>query len=226
MKFLLIDLKRIFTEPAFYISLILNGLLLLGSLIYLAVTGENENLYNHAQAFVFPFSAPLLAAVPYSVMIMQERETRYKMLMIIKLRRNGYYFSRFFTCGISGASALLLPQLVLFLVCAFMGEIADYTDAVCGLILPVTFGFAYAVLSYGLTFVNRQHYVPMIMPQVLYLLCVYAFPYLKLERFYPPLDISPSIYGGEICMERFMIPLILTGIAFLLMLFGKAGERG
>ena len=66
------------------------------------------------------------------------------------------------------------------------------------------------------------------MPQVLYMLCIYAFPHLKLERFYPPLDISPSIYGGTVTPDRLILPAVLTGSAVILTLFGalkaKVGE--
>ena len=225
MRFLKTDLKRVFTEPAFYISVILGLILLFGAFTFLLISGETDRLYETAQSMALPFVAPVLAALPYSVMIMQEKETRYSSLMTIKLRKGGYELKRLLVCGISGAATLLIPQLLLFVVCAILGGIDDMSFAALGLILPVTFGFGYAAISYGLTFVNRQRYVPLVMPQVLYLLCIYAFPHLKLEEYYPPLDISPSIYGGEITAARFVLPLVLTVAALLLTLFGKAGDR-
>ena len=225
MKFLSTDLKRVITEPAFFISIALNLILLFGAMTYYLTAGETETLYTSAQALALPFAAPVLAAMPYSVMIMQEKETRFGTLMTIKLRKNGYQLARLLTSGISGALALLIPQLVLFLVCLCIGGVPDLGFAAKCLVLPVTFGFGYAAISYGLTFVNRHRYVPLVMPQVLYLLCIYAFPHLKLERLYPPLDIAPSIYGGEITLQRFAVPLILTASAILLTLYGKAGDR-
>lgn len=225
MRFFKTDIKRVFTEPAFYFSIFLDLLLLFGAFAYLLAAGETEDIYSRAQALALPFAAPLLAAMPYSVMIMQERETKFGTLMTIKLGRNGYQLSRLLVCGISGAAALFLPQLAFFGVCAAMGGVADYAYAASGLILPVTFGFGYGAFSFGLTFVNRQRYIPLVMPQVLYLLCIYAFPHLDLDKFYPPLDIAPSIYGGGITPDRFVIPVILTAAAVLLTLFGKAGDR-
>lgn len=225
MKFLSTDLKRVITEPAFFISIALNLILLFGAMLYYLTAGETEILYTSAQALALPFAAPVLAAMPYSVMIMQEKETRFGTLMTIKLRKSGYQLARLLTSGISGALALLIPQLALFVVCLCIGGVPDLAFALKCLILPITFGFGYAAISYGLTFVNRHRYVPLVMPQVLYLLCIYAFPHLKLERFYPPLDIAPSIYGGEITLQRFAVPLILTVSATLLTLYGKAGDR-
>lgn len=225
MRFILTDLKRIFTEPAFYISLVLGLLLYFGAFAFLLINGGTDRLYLMAQSMLLPFVAPLLAAMPYSVMIMQEKETCYSSLMKIKLRKRGYQLKRLLTCGISGAAVLFIPQLILFVVCAVMGGVESFLYEAATLILPVTFGFGYAAISYGLTFVNSQRYVPLVMPQVLYLLCIYAFPHLKLEEFYPPLDISPSIYGGEITLSRFALPLLLAVTALLLTLFGKAGER-
>ena len=225
MKFLSTDLKRVITEPAFFISIALNLVLLFGAMAYYVTVGETENLYTSAQALALPFAAPVLAAMPYSVMIMQEKETRFGTLMTIKLRKGGYQLARLLTSGISGALALLIPQLALFVVCLCIGGVPDLGFAAACLVLPITFGFGYAAISYGLTFVNRHRYVPLVMPQVLYLLCIYAFPHLKLEHFYPPLDIAPSIYGGEITLQRFAVPLILTVSAILLTLYGKAGDR-
>ena len=225
MKFILTDLKRIFTEPAFYISIMLNLILLFGGMACVISSCDAEMLYLHSQSFELPFAAPVLAAMPYSVMIMQEKETRYSTLMAIKLRSAGYGLKRFLTCGISGAAALFIPQLVLFVVCCFMGGTSDSVYDFSVLMLSLTFGFSYSVISYGLTFVNILRYVPLVMPQVIYLLCIYAFPLLKLEKFYPPLDIAPAIYGSDITAERFVIPLCLTIVGFLLTLLGKAGER-
>lgn len=220
MRFIKTDLKRIFTEPAFLLSLALGTLLLFGAMAYLLLTGTGEKLYTAAQALAFPFVTPLLAAIPYSVMIMQEKETLYVTLMTIKLRKSGYELQRFFTAGVSGAAALFIPQFALFLVCTVLGGVSDLGNSAAELVLPISFGFGYAVFSYGLTSVNKQRYVPLVMPQVLYMLCIYAFPYIGLERFYPPLDIAPSINGGAISAARFAIPAALTAAGLFLTVFG------
>lgn len=225
MKFFKTDLKRIFTEPAFWISVAFGAVLYLGAMAYHMLLSKADNLYISAQALAMPFAAPLLAAMPYSVMIMLESETLYSTLMTIKLRKRGYELQRLLTCGISGAAALLIPQVLLFCVCLILGGIPDIGRAVKELILPVSFGFGYAVFAYGLTFANRQRYVPIVMPQVLYMLCVYAFPYIGLERFYPPLDIAPSIYGGTLASVRFALPIALTAAGVVLTVFGIFKRR-
>lgn len=225
MRFVATDLKRIFTEPAFYISIALNLILLLIGLICVMGGSEPDRLFLYAQSFALPFAAPILASMPYSVMIMQERETRYETLINIKLSESGYEFRRFITCGISGAAVLFIPQIILLLVCIATGYKGDTGYDISVIMLSLSFGFSYAVSSYGLTFVNKQRYVPLVMPQVMYLLCIYAFPHIKLERFYPPLDIAPSIYGGNITPDRFFIPLCLTAFGLILTISGKAGAR-
>ena len=219
MRFFKTDLKRIFTEPAFFLSLFLGALLLFGAMGYLIISGETENLYARSQALALPFVAPLLAAMPYSVMIMRERETRYGIMMTVKLRKSGYQLPRLVTCGISGAAALFIPQLVLFIVCMAL-EGTPVSERAAELVLPLTFGFGYSTFSYGLTFANRQRYVPLVMPQVLYMLCIYAFPHLHLEKFYPPLDISPSIFVGGMSADRFAVPAALTAAALVLTALG------
>lgn len=225
INFIKTDIKRVFTEPAFYISVCLNLLLLFGAFFYLLTSGNTNALYENSQSFALPFAAPVLAAMPYSTMIMLEKGTRFGTLINIKERRKGYELRRLLACGISGGAALFIPQFILFCVCAVMGCCGDAGYAAASLSLPLSFGFGYAAFSYGLTFLNRHSYIPMILPQVLYLLCTYAFPYLKLESFYPPLDISPSIYGGSVSVERFIIPAVLTAAAFALAAIGKAGDR-
>lgn len=225
MRFIKTDLKRIFTEPAFFLSIALGTLLLFGAMAYQFSAGAGEKLYTLSQALVLPFVAPLLASMPYSVMIMQERETLYVTLMTIKLRKSGYELQRFFTAGISGAAALFIPQLALFLVCSLLGGVSDFGKSFAELVLPITFGFGYAAFSYGLTFVNKQRYVPLVMPQVLYMLCIYAFPYIGLERFYPPLDIAPSVNGGAISALRFVVPTALAAAGLFLTVFGVIKTR-
>lgn len=229
MKFFKTDIKRIFTEPSFWLSVFLGAVLLFGGLGYCLASGDVSDLYSKAQALALPFAAPLLAAMPYSIMIMTERETKFGALMILKqsgVRKQcrQYRIKRFFTAGLAGAAALFIPHAAMFAVCWVWGGLPG-ADEAFQLVLTVTFGFGWAALSYGLTFVNRQRYVPLVMPQVLYLLCIYAFPYLKLERFYPPLDIAPSIYGGTITSDRFVLPAALAAVGFLLTVFGKEADK-
>lgn len=226
MKFFRTDLRRIFTEPSFWLSVFLGAVLLFGGLVYCFASGDGSNLYSRAQALALPFAAPLLAAMPYSVMIMTERETKFGALMILKQSGTDrrYRFKRFFSVGLSGAAALFIPHAALFAVCLALGGIPDASES-AQLILPITFGFGWAAFSYGLTFVNRQRYVPLVMPQVLYLLCIYAFPYLKLERFYPPLDIAPSVSGTVMSADRFVLPTILAVSGLVLTAFGKEADE-
>lgn len=226
MKFFRTDLRRIFTEPSFWLSVFLGAVLLFGGLVYCFASGGGSNLYSRAQALALPFAAPLLAAMPYSVMIMTERETKFGALMILKQSGTDrrYRFKRFFSVGLSGAAALFIPHAALFAVCLALGGIPDASES-AQLILPITFGFGWSAFSYGLTFVNRQRYVPLVMPQVLYLLCIYAFPYLKLERFYPPLDISPSVSGTVMSADRFVLPAILAVSGLVLTAFGKEADE-
>ena len=139
MKFIITDLKRIFTEPAFYISMTLSFLLLMGGMVFSVTNNEGNRLFLCSQSMALPFVAPLLAAMPYSVIIMQEKETNYAILMCIKLCGTGYELKRLFTCGISGAMALFIPQILLFVICIFMGGISDFPYDIKVLLLSLVY---------------------------------------------------------------------------------------
>ena len=149
MNFFKADIKRIFTEQSFWLSIVLGAVLLFGGLGY-CLSAEDfkedaNGLYSRAQALALPFAAPLLAAMPYSVMIMTERETKFGALMILKQsgthkqrkQSRHYRIKRFFTVGLSGAAALFIPHAAMFAVCAVLGNMPDIRL----LALPVTFGF-------------------------------------------------------------------------------------
>jgi hypothetical protein len=196
LSFFKTDLKRAFTEPTFFTALILGTVSLIGAFIYLNISAESGFLM--AQSLVFPFAAPFLAALPFAAMEKNERDINYSDLL--KLRRGGRGYSgiRFFTVGIVGGASLLLPELLLFVVTAFSnGELSGLGLSQITKVLLLSFptGFAFAVCAYAITFFCRLSVIALITPEVLYLLLTYAFPYLHLEKYYPPLAVSPYIYG-------------------------------
>jgi hypothetical protein len=192
-SFFITDLRRIFTEPTFFTSLILGSIALLAPFFILT-----SNSFVSAQSAVFPFAAPFLAALPFAAIYKTERETKYAELL--KIRRGGksYAVTRFFTVGIGGGFALLLPEILLLAVSFLINNTAVLDDLfrinyTLALVFP--FGFTYAVLAYAMTFVTRSKIIAIVTPEVLYLLLTYAFPYLDLEKYYPPFAISPFIFG-------------------------------
>jgi hypothetical protein len=224
MNFFSTDIRRALTERTFTASLIIAVLSLLGAFVYLGIS-ERDNSFLMSQSLVFPFIAPFLAALPFSAIIITERATKYRDL--IKLRRHGknYVQPRFFTVGISGGLALLLPELLLFAVTHIMGMNGFETENLQVLSLSFPFGFAYAVLAFSFTFYNNEAILPLMIPEVFYLLFTYAFPYLDLEKFYPPLAVSPFIYGLPDLQNIFTALGLLTLFAGILTLIGSIKER-
>jgi hypothetical protein len=194
MRFFAVDLRRALTERTFFASLIIAFLSLLGAFVYLGINGK-DNSFLMSQSLVFPFIAPFLAALPFAGMIIIEKTTKYRDLLRLRLHGNKYTFRRFISVGISGGTALLLPEILLFAVTLIMGKDGFTAENRNVILLSFVFGFAYAVLSYSLTFYNKEVILPLMIPEVFYLLLTYAFPYLDLEKFYPPLCVSPYIYG-------------------------------
>jgi ABC-type transport system involved in multi-copper enzyme maturation permease subunit len=198
-RFFATDMRRIFTEATFWVSIFL-GLLTLIIPFVLSNSGENSVTggFVTAQSMVFPFIAPFLAALPFAGMHKIEVESKYADLL--KLRRGGreYSFTRFITVGISGGLALLLPEICLLLfsfVSNYTDSISDYKRIIAVMILAFPFGFAFAVAAQAVTAFTRSKTLAVITPEVLYLLFTYSFPYLELDEYYAPLAVSPFIYG-------------------------------
>jgi hypothetical protein len=223
MSFFMTDMRRALTERTFAASLIIAVLSLTGAFVYLGISGR-DNSFLMSQSLVFPFIAPFLAALPFSVIIITERATKYRDL--IKLRRHGknYVLPRFFTVGISGGFALLLPELLLFLITLIMGVNGVEAENLQVLSLSFPFGFAYAVLAFSFTFYNTEAILPLMIPEVFYLLLTYAFPYLELEKFYPPLAVSPFIYGLPDLQNIGIALGLITLFSAVLTLFGAVKE--
>jgi hypothetical protein len=223
MRFFLTDLRRALSERTFAASLIIAFITLFGAFVYLGMSG-GDNAFVMSQSFVFPFVAPFLAALPFSAMIITEKKTKYRDL--IKLRRHGknYALPRFLTVGISGGLALLLPEIALMLITLTspQPEFSASTLKIIALAFP--FGFAFAALSFSLTFYNDEVILPLMIPQVFYLLLTYSFPYLDLEKYYPPLCISPYIFGEPDFLRIGLTLGAILAAAIILTLIGKAKE--
>ena len=54
----------------------------------------------------------------------------------------------------------------------------------------------------------------------MYLLFIYAFPYINLEKYYPPLSFSPWLLKGYGDSKSIMIQfIVLNGLAGILLLY-------
>ncbi len=203
MRFLKVDLKRAFTERAFWLCVLAGCLIAAGSLAVVLGTQSGtaaSELFRSAQSLLLVFTAPILAALPYAGMLMLEEETGYGPMMKEKLGAGGYEFRRFLVNGLAGGMSLFLPELFLWGCCLAAGLSGGGPGTKAGripgvLLLNFASGFCFASVSYGLGFLNRRRYLPVVMPQVFYLLFTYAFPYLGLTSCYPPLLISPWAAG-------------------------------
>jgi hypothetical protein len=198
-RFFATDMRRIFTETTFLTSLFLGILTFIIPFVLLFRGGDSVSAgFVSAQSTVFPFVAPFLAALPFAGMHKTEVETKYSDLL--KLRRGGrdYSFTRFITVGISGGLVLLFAELFLLLVTfitIYTDSISDYRRIAAVVVLTFPFGIAFASAAQAVTVFTRSKTLAVITPEVLYLLFTYSFPYVELHEYYPPLAISPFIYG-------------------------------
>ena len=199
MKFLKTDGKRALREPSFLLTVCFATIVAVVSYLYVIGTGVEVGLghivFKKSQSLILPFIAPILAAIPYSNMNMLEEDCGYQKLLIVKSSGKRYEVSRFLVNGCIGGLTLLLPVALLYAASAIGGWTNEMGPLLSVLLFDFMFGFSYASVSYGLTFICRKRYLPIVAPQVFYLLFLYAFPYLGLEFIYPPLAFSPWIMG-------------------------------
>lgn len=194
MRWFVTDLKRGLSERTFFASLLIGSMAILASLIYYFLTQESYEAtaaFITSQSLILPFIAPILATLPYSNMSMLEKDTGYDRLLLSKNQMKTYRGLRFVVNAIVSGLALSLPLAILALGCGLVSPYQDVSTIIGVIMIDYLFGAAYGSVAYSLTFVNTKRYIPTVAPQVIYLLFIYAFPYLNLEKFYPPLSFSP-----------------------------------
>ena len=221
MRWFIVDLKRALTERTFIASVTVGCVvLMMGLVTYLMQETDikqAQEAFVASQSLIMPFIAPILAALPYSNMSMLEKDTGYKRLILTKNKMKTYKGSRFIVNAIVGGLAITLPLVVLAGLCGGFSPYSDYEAILRVIGLDFWFGAAYASIAYGLTFVNTKRYIPLVAPQVLYLLFIYAFPYLNLEKFYPPLAFSPWLLPtyAEETLLLLQLGLMILGSALI-----------
>ncbi|MFV0517447.1 MAG: hypothetical protein ACK5MV_08620 [Aminipila sp.] len=224
MRFLVVDIKRVFTERNFIAAVIVGIISVFLPFLYSLSKGINDGyeLYTISHSLILPFIAPLLACFSYSNMSMIEKDSRFNRLMLVKNQMKNWEIKRFLVNGIAGGSTLTIPLLILMVICLPWGISNNIIDVIFVVMMDFVFGFAFASIAYGLTFFNNKQYIPMIAPQVMYLLMIYAFPHLQLEEIYPPIAFSPWILPGMFKIENMaFIIMSLLVLSVFIVLMGK-----
>lgn len=211
MRFFKADLRRACTEPVFRLCLVLALGCALGPWLAASsrLTASGRWLAGHDG--LLPFVYPLLAAAPYGIMSLRERQSGMERSIRLALGRKSYRFPRLAVVWCTGAAALTAPALLLSLLTLHFPR---------ELIQAPLCGAAFAGLTHGLGLWNRRAYIPLLGPWVLCLLLTYAAPYLDAPALWPPLWWSPalqpgwgSLSGSAAAMAALMLlSLILTAL--------------
>ncbi|OON96524.1 MAG: hypothetical protein ATN36_05465 [Epulopiscium sp. Nele67-Bin005] len=221
MKKVVYDIRRGLSEPTFFISIGVTFLIMIISAIYYFQTEElflSDDLFKTIQSLILPFIAPLIVCLPYSTISMLEKDSGYKKLILNRINKFEYIIIRFISVAIVGGLTLVIPLIILMVSCFFISPYENLESILGVILLDFGFGASYAIFGYGLTFVNDKRYIPIIAPQVGYLLLTYALPYLDLTQYYPPLAYSPwllSSYADLNAILTQFIILIMLGAVFI-----------
>ncbi|WP_053985391.1 hypothetical protein [Niameybacter massiliensis] len=230
MRWMLTDFKRGLAERSFLFALVLGCLGMLGSLVVYILQNETytaTEAFKASHSLIVPFIAPLLAALPYSNMTMLEEDCGYKKLLMLRNQGRDYTLKRWWVNNLISGITLLIPSLLLMLACRSFSSYDSYKMIGEVVVLNFVFGVVYGSLAYSLTFVNQKRYIPLITPQVLYLLFIYAFPYLNLEKYFPPLAFSPWIMPSVVEGQLLMMQLGITfAVSCMVILAGSLYRKG
>lgn len=222
MRFLVTDFKRALTERTFIVAVCIGLVCVLASLgiyCYGQTTYIGTEAFLQSQSLILPFIAPILATLPYANMLMLEEDCGYKRFLLSKNKMKTYRLSRWLVTGVAGGLAVAIPLAILAVICGMLGAYNNIQYIGGIVLLDFCFGFSYASIAYGLGFVNQKRYIPTVAPQVIYLLFIYAFPYLGLEQYYPPLSFSPWLLEGYGSLQNSIIQFaVLNGLALLLIM--------
>lgn len=230
MKWWITDLKRGLMERTFILALTL-GCMCMSAALAVYIVSHKEytatEAFRGSHALIVPFIAPLLCALPYANMNMLEADCGYRKFLILRNKGRDYIVKRWCVNSFIGGITLLIPSILLLLVCRGFGTYEEVGGILAVVGLNFFFGVAYSSLAYSLTFVNKKRYIPLLAPQVLYLLFIYAFPYLKLEKFFPPLTFSPWIMPDLMNLGLIVVELgTILGISALLIVWGALFRKG
>lgn len=230
MRWFVTDFKRGFTERSFLGAIVLGILSMAAGLAYYFYTKDTYSgteAFIRSQSFAMPFIAPLLASMVYSNMNMLEADCGYKHLLVLKNGGKTYILKRWLINNCLAGFALVVPMLLFYGICALISPYTHQDQIIGVLILGFLFGFVYGSFAYSLTFVNRKRYIPIAAPQVLYLLFIYAFPYLNLEKFYPPLSFSPWLMPAQVDKQLIALQLLIVfGVSALIIMGGWLYRKG
>lgn len=225
MRWWLTDLKRGLMERTFILALTIGCIGMLSALAIYIISHETctaTEAFKGSHALIVPFIAPLLCALPYANMNMLEADCGYRKFLILRNKGKDYIVKRWWVNSFLGGITLFIPSALLMLVCRSFGAYEEVKVIFEVVGLNFFFGVAYSSLAYSLTFVNKKRYIPLLAPQILYLLFIYAFPYLKLERFFPPLTFSPWIMPS--LMDLGLIVVQLSTILVISVLIIGCGD--
>lgn len=226
MRFVVADLKRGFTEPRFFLALVLGLGCALVSGAVVGDVGSGYGFFTQSHSLALPFIMPLLCALPYSNMHMQEQHSKFDRFMALRQGQKPWVFKRFLVNGLVSGATAVAPGIGLLLV-SLTFDATACTPEVCQVLLfNIAFGFAFGSLAYGLCFVNTQSYIPLVAPQVLYWFLVYALPVLELDVYFPPLAYAPWILPGVASYPHIALLLgTITGVSALLCCVGLGGKE-
>lgn len=232
-----VELTKAFKSWEFVITILIMSIISIGSAMYafhysysdasygitnpmLGVTSVYTkwigNDWNSWFSALYFFAFPLVAVMPSGLSLYKERKSNYIAQMVIRERRNIYYFHKYVSAFVSGGTIICLPIILNIAIVAlkFPFRTPDLNYDVYYKIQPFSFGSAFfykspflylllrvaivfiygglcAMLSISISFISKNRYVILFTPIILFMVVNFSNNVLRI-----PYEMSPIRFLG------------------------------
>lgn len=259
-----IEMKRAFSNKNFWISILI-GMLITGTQIFTWVLPAVEQLDNYMlgkgeypislfntwigasghtfQLTLFFMVLPILACLPFADSCFVERESGYRIHILMKTEKKNYYVAKCIAIYISGGVAVVVPLLVNMMITAMcipaiipeassrtfpvfehsMWSLLFYTHPFYYLAGYFVMIFMYAGLFalWGIiaSFYLKNKYLVILFPFMMYTVFGFIMDYIGKHKYSPMLFLRPDQPAGGVFWYVCLFYLILMTIFVLLLVY-------
>jgi len=193
-------------------------------------------------SYLFFLIIPLLASLPYGDSFFTDVKGGYIQNVCIRSNRKDYYRAKYVSAFISGGSAVSIPLVLNFFLCALLlpalrPEVASGTNAIhesstfpylyfsmpllyvaVYVLIIFLFSGLFSALSLLSSYYVGYRFLVLISPFIVYLFLMSLFGLLTMENWQPNNFLHPAYYGNVLIpiISEFILFLLITVFGFII----------